>query len=132
MSDAQSVHREFSTISVDLPVLVQQGGSEWPQRLRSLSLTGVETDQPQRWDAQYNEPFTLLIDTGASEPLELHAWLQDVAGGLLSFNVEHVDRENIHPLSKLLRQHLNDDERLEEELQRLEAEYREDTPETED
>lgn len=129
MSDARNVHREFSTISADLPVQVQQGGSEWLQRLRSLSLTGVETDQPERWDAQYNEPFTLLIDTGAGEPLELHAWLQDVAGGLLSFNVEHVDRENIRPLSELLRRHLGDDESLEEDLRRLEAEYREDTPE---
>lgn len=129
MSDAQDVHRGFSTISADLPVLVQQGGSEWPQRLRSLSLTGVETDQPERWDAQYNEPFTLLIDTGAREPLELHAWLQDVAGGLLSFTVEHVDRENIQPLSTLLRQHLGDDEQLEEDLRRLEAEDQDGDPE---
>lgn len=129
MSETRNVHRGYATIHADLPVLVQQGGSEWPQRLRSLSLTGVETDQPGTWDAQYNESFTLLIDAGAAEPLELHAWLQDVAGGLLSFNVEHVDRENIQPLSGLLRHHLGDDERLEEDLKRLDEEYRENDPE---
>ncbi len=131
MSEAHNVHRDFASITIDLPVQVQQGGGEWSQRLRSLSLTGVETDQPERWDAQYNEPFTLLVDTGAPEPLELHAWLQDVAGGLLSFTVEHVDRENIQPLSELLRHHLGDDERIDSDLRRLEAEQAEDDPEGE-
>ncbi|QIB67666.1 PilZ domain-containing protein [Kineobactrum salinum] len=96
-----------------------QGGSEWRQQLLGLSLVSVATNQPEGWDAQYNEPFTLLIDTGQEPALELFAYLQDVDKGRLSFAVEHVDRENIEPLQTLLRAHMADPAVLDEELRRL-------------
>jgi hypothetical protein len=116
--------RQFTRVALDLPVDIHQGGSVWPQRVIDVSLSGVATDQPDLWDAQYNEPFTLIIHTSGQKgdeasQLELHAYLQHVESGRLGFSVQHVDRENIEPLRKLLEAHM-DIATLEDELSRLE------------
>jgi hypothetical protein len=124
MTKRQTEQRRFTRVALDLPVDVHQGGSLWQQRLIDISLTGVATDQPDVWDAQYNEPFTLIIHTSGTEgdedsELELYAYLQHVEAGRLGFTVQHVDRENIEPLRALLEAHM-DIVTLEEELGRLE------------
>jgi hypothetical protein len=111
--------RDLMRVTLDLPVEVQQGGSSWHQRLIDLSLSGVSTDQPDVWDAQYNEPFTLLIDAGNGNHVELYAYLQHVESGRLGFDVQHVDRENIQPLYDLMAAHTSDLLRLDEEMARL-------------
>ncbi len=111
--------RKYTRIKVDLPVEVHQGGSVWKQRLIDISLAGAATDQPDVWDAQYNQPFTLVIQPGEDNELELYAYLQHVEAGRLGFSVEHVDRENIEPLRQLLETHSDDPERIAEELGRL-------------
>jgi hypothetical protein len=116
--------RQFTRVALDLPVDVHQGGSVWSQRVIDISLSGVATNQPDLWDAQYNEPFTLIIHTSGQRAdedsqLELHAYLQHVESGRLGFAVQHVDRENIEPLRKLLEAHM-DIATLEDELSRLE------------
>ena len=118
MPDIRNEQRQFTRVALDLPVEVHQGGDMWSQRLIDISLAGVATDQPDLWDAQYNEPFTLIIKISDSETLELHAYLQHVESGRLGFTVQHVDRENIDPLRALLEQHM-DIVTLEEELSRL-------------
>lgn len=119
MSDYKNDRREFSRGHPDLAVDVQQGGSVWHQRLMDISLAGVATDQPDLWDAQYNEPFTLIIQLGADEELELHAYLQHVENGRLGFSVQHVDRENIEPLRALLATRVDDPAALDAEIRRL-------------
>jgi hypothetical protein len=61
MSEIRNERRRFTRVNIDLPAEVHQGGSVWKQRLIDLSLGGAATDQPDVWDAQYNEPFTLII-----------------------------------------------------------------------
>jgi len=124
MTDIRAEQRDFTRVALDVPVEVHQGGSVWQQRLLDLSLTGAATNQPDIWDAQYNEPFTLIIHTSGeradeSPVVELHAYLQHVEAGRLGFAVQHVDRENIEPLRALLETHM-DIAQLEEELDRLE------------
>ena len=80
MSDVIPEKRQFTRVELDLPVEVHQGGSMWPQRLLDISLPGVATDQPDVWDAQYNEPFTLVIQVDEGKSLELHAYLQHGRG----------------------------------------------------
>ena len=116
--------RQFTRVALDLPVDVHQGGSMWPQQLIDISLSGVATTQPDLWDAQYNEPVTLIIHTSGkreddSTVLELYAYLQHVEAGRLGFAVQHVDRENIEPLRQLLEAHM-DVAQLAEEMGRLE------------
>lgn len=118
MFDHRNEQRRFTRVAIDLPVEVHQGGSVWPQRTLDISLGGVATDQPDLWDAQYNEPFTLLIKLANGGELELHAYLQHVEAGRLGFSVQHVDRANIEPLRDLLAQHM-DIAVLEEEMARL-------------
>jgi len=123
MTKIRAEQRQVTRVALDLPVDVHQGGSVWQQRLIDISLSGVATDQPDLWDAQYNEPFTLIIHTSGdrndeSAELELHAYLQHVEAGRLGFAVQHVDRENIEPLRALLEAHM-DILTLEEELGRL-------------
>ena len=103
---------------MDLPVDVHQGGSVWHQRLIDISLVGAATDQPDVWDARYNEPFTLIVHLDEENTLELHAYLQHVEAKRLGFTVQHVDRTNIEPLRALLATAL-DDATLEQELRRL-------------
>ena len=103
---------------MDLPVDVHQGGSVWHQRLIDISLVGAATDQPDVWDAQYNEPFALIVHLDEENTLELHAYLQHVEAKRLGFTVQHVDRTNIEPLRALLATAL-DDATLEQELRRL-------------
>ena len=119
MSEIQNEKRHYTRVALDLPVEVHQGGDMWSQRLIDISLSGVATDQPDVWDAQYNEPFTLLIKLEDGTDLELYAYLQHVEAGRLGFTVQHVDRENIEPLMTLLGQHM-DLVTLEEELATLE------------
>jgi hypothetical protein len=119
MTDNRSERRDFTRVDLDLPVEVQQGGSVWHQRLIDLSLAGVATDQPDLWDAQYNEPFTLNIQLPDGGVLELHAYLQHVESGRLGFSVQHVDRTNIEPLRRLLEAHLEAPEVIADELRRL-------------
>ncbi|MEP4147214.1 MAG: PilZ domain-containing protein [Halioglobus sp.] len=120
MTDIRNEQRRFTRVELDLPVEVHQGGSMWPQRLIDISLSGVATDQPDLWDAQYNEPFTLMIQLEDDTKLELHAYLQHVESGRLGFAVQHVDRKNIEPLMALMGQHM-DIATLEDELSRLES-----------
>ena len=115
MTDIRTEQRHFTRVEVDLPVEVHQGGSVWHQRLLDISLSGATTDQPDSWDAQYNEPFSLLIQISDETILELHAYLQHVDANRLGFDVQLVDRENIAPLRALLEEHL-DIATLEEEL----------------
>ncbi|MEZ5503121.1 MAG: PilZ domain-containing protein [Halioglobus sp.] len=115
MTDYHNEKRRFTRVELALPVEVHQGGSVWHQRLIDISLSGVATDQPDVWDAQYNEPFTLVISLDDDSTLELHAYLQHVEAGRLGFSVQHVDRENMEPLLAVLQAHM-DIATLEEEL----------------
>ena len=119
MTDVRNNQRRFTRVEIDLPVEVHQGGSVWQQRLIDISLSGIATTQPDEWDAQYNEPFTLIVHMTDDRTLELHAYLQHVEGGRLGFAVQHVDIENIEPLVELLQKHL-DVATLDEERSRLE------------
>jgi hypothetical protein len=87
--------------------------------LIDISLSGIATTQPETWDAQYNEPFTLIVHIEEGRQLELHAYLQHVNAGRLGFAVQHVDIENIEPLRELLEKHL-DISTIEAEMTRLE------------
>jgi len=118
MAEISHERRRFTRVELALPVEVHQGGSVWHQSLIDISLSGVATDQPDLWDAQYNEPFTLIIDLDKNNKLELHAYLQQVEAGRLGFSVEHVDQENIEPLRAVLEAHL-DMTTLAEELDEL-------------
>ncbi len=118
MTDIRNEKRRFTRVALDLPVDIHQGGSVWHQRLIGISLAGVATDQPDVWDAQYNEPFTLIIHTSQDSTLELHAYLQHVEAQRLGFSVQHVDRENTEPLRALLEAHI-DSATLDAELIRL-------------
>lgn len=118
MSESEKDKRSFTRVEMALPVEVHQGGSVWHQRLIDISLSGVATDQPDVWDAQYNEPFTLVIAIDEETRLELHAYLQHVESDRLGFAVEHVDAANIEPLRRVLEAHM-DLSTLEEELQQL-------------
>ncbi len=120
MSEIRNERRHYTRVALDLPTEVHQGGSMWPQRLIDISLSGVTTDQPDLWDAQYNEPFTLMIQLEDGTKLELHAYLQHVESGQLGFAVQHVDSQNIEPLMALLGQHM-DITTLQDELSELES-----------
>lgn len=120
MSDYPGDRRHFTRAGIDLPVEVQQGGSVWKQRLIDISIAGLSTDQPDVWDAQYNEPFTLVVQSERHGTLELHAYLQHVEAGRLGFKVQHVDRENIERLRALLEEHVDDPLLLDDEIGRLE------------
>jgi len=121
MSDVHADRRHFSRAELDVQVDVHQGGSVWHQRLIDISLSGIATDQPDTWDAQYNEAFTLIIHLKDSENLELHAYLQHVEDGRLGFAVEHVDEANIEPLRLLMEARMGNSELLQEELNRLDS-----------
>ena len=121
MSEVFRERRAHVRLSIDLPVEVHQGGSVWHQRLIDVSVAGAATDQPDLWDAQYNEPFTLVIDAGEFEVLELHAYLQHVEAGRLGFAVEHIDDENTQQLRALLAAHLDDPALADEEVASLDA-----------
>ena len=120
MSDKRAEQRRFTRVALDVPVDVHQGGSVWHQRLIDISLSSVATDQPDLWDAQYNEPFTLIIHLEDTENLELHAYLQHVENDRLGFAVQHVDKTNIEPLRFLMEARIGNYELLQEELSKLE------------
>jgi hypothetical protein len=120
MSGHHPQHRRFTRIELDLPVAIHQGGSVWHQRLIDICLSGLSTTQPDVWDAQYNEPFTVAVQLEDGGAMELHAYLQHVEAGRLGFDVQHVDRENLGPLRTLLGAHM-DIAVLEEELRLLET-----------
>ena len=118
MTEVRNEKRQLTRVKIDLPVDVQQGGSVWHQRLIDISLSSAATDQPDVWDAQYNEPFTLTIHLDDDNQIELHAYLQHVENKRLGFSVQHVDRTNTEPLRALLESRM-DPATLELELRKL-------------
>ncbi len=119
MSEYPNERRNFTRVKIDLPVEVHQGGSVWKQRLVDISVAGVATDQPDVWDAQYNEPFTLVIDAGDQGTLELHAYLQHVEDGRLGFALQHLDGTNVELLRELLSSHFEDPLAIDADIDRL-------------
>ncbi|MFK7828863.1 MAG: PilZ domain-containing protein [Congregibacter sp.] len=119
MTDYPGERREFSRARLELPVQVHQGGSVWHQMLVDLSVAGIATDQPDVWDALYNEPFTLIVQLDDSNRVELHAYLQHVEAGRLGFAVQDVDHKNIEPLRALLAAHVDDPLSLDAEIAKL-------------
>jgi hypothetical protein len=119
MSDYANERRSFVRATTDLPVEVHQGGSIWRQRLVDISVAGVSTDQPDVWDAQYNEPFTLMIDAGELGTLELHAYLQHVENDRLGFALQHVDDSNLERLRELLAAHVDDPLAVDADIARI-------------
>ena len=118
MTEVRNEQRRFTRVAIDLPVEVHQGGDVWNLKLIDISLSGLATTQPDNWDAQYNEPFTLIVHIEEGKVLELHAYLQHVNSDRLGFAVQHVDIENIEPLRELLEKHL-DITTIDEEMSRL-------------
>ncbi|MEE4279923.1 MAG: PilZ domain-containing protein [Halieaceae bacterium] len=121
MSDYANERRAWLRVDGRMAVDVKQGGSVWHQRLIDLSVAGVSTDQPDLWDAQYNEPFTLVIDAGELGFLELHAYLQHVEAGRLGFAVQHIDKENVKLLRDLLATCVDDPQVIDADIARLES-----------
>lgn len=119
MSENPNNRRAFMRVQIDLPVEVHQGGSVWKQRLIDVSVAGVATDQPDVWDAQYNEPFSLVIDAGDFGTLELHAYLQHVENGRLGFALQHLDDTNVEILRELLSAHVEDPLAVDADIARL-------------
>jgi len=119
MSEYPGERRRYQRVSIDLPVEVHQGGSVWKQRLIDISVAGLATDQPDLWDAQYNEPFTLMVDAGEHGTLELHAWLQHVEAGRLGFALQALDAEVREPLRALLAEYITDPAVLDGEFAKL-------------
>jgi len=119
MNDYPGERRGWSRVAIDVPVEVQQGGSVWHQRLVDISVAGAATDQPDLWDAQYNEPFTLVVDAGDIGTLELHAYLQHVEAGRLGFSVQHIDGSNSDRLQRLLTAHGLDPEIVAADVERI-------------
>lgn len=118
MSDFPGERRRYLRVRLDLPVEVHQGGSLWRQRLIDIAVGGLATDQPDLWDAQYNEPFMLVIDTGRHGTLELHAWLQHVEAGRLGFSMSP-DVQDRGILRALLGEHIADPAELEAQFTAL-------------
>ncbi|GAB5415360.1 MAG: hypothetical protein Cons2KO_29630 [Congregibacter sp.] len=119
MTDYPGERRDFTRADLDIPVEVHQGGSVWRQRLVNICLAGVATDQPDVWDAQYNEPFTLLMHLDSGKKLELHAYLQHVKAKRLGFSVQHVDDGTLETLRSLLEAHIEDPLLLDAQIQKL-------------
>ena len=90
MAEIHTEKRRFTRVELALPVEVHQGGSVWQQRLIDISLSGVATDQPDEWDAQYNEPFTLVVDVDDGKKLAVKSYLQHVEDGRRGFSVPQV------------------------------------------
>lgn len=119
MSEHQSEQHHFTRAQIDLPVEIHQGGSVWKQRLIDISVAGLATDQPDVWDAQYNEPFSVVINAGDLGTLELHAYLQDVEDGHLGFALQHLDGTNVELLRELLCAHVEDPMVIDADIERL-------------
>ena len=118
MTESSIDRRRFTRVELGLPVHMRQGDRVWHQRLIDISLSGVATDKPLVWDAQYDKPFTLTIEHDENSSLELIAYVQYVDGARLGFSVQPIEGGDIEPLRALMEAHM-DIFLLEEELKQL-------------
>ena len=80
--------------------------SVWSQNTIDISLQGLTTDHPGDWDAQYNEPFTVIIKLDDGRKLELTAYLQNVEDNHLGFSLGHLDIQSKETMRQLLAPHM--------------------------
>ena len=114
MTEHESDRRRYTRVPIELPVEIRQGASIWHRTLVNLSLTGLAIDEPPNFDAQYNEPFTIMLETERGD-LELHAYLQHAGRSQLGFAVEHLDAATLEAVRGLMAPKLDDPAVLDEE-----------------
>jgi hypothetical protein len=110
--------RRFVGIVVEMPCEIRQGSSVWHRTLVNLSLAGVGVDEPPNFDAQYNEPFTIVLDLD-SGPVELHAYLLHTGRSQLGFSIDHLDADTLAAVRSIMEAELDNPAVLNDELQAL-------------
>ncbi len=114
MTEHESDRRRYTRVPIELPVEIRQGASVWHRTLVNLSLTGLAIDEPPNFDAQYNEPFTIVLETEQGN-LELHAYLQHAGRSQLGFAVEHLDAATLEAVRGLMEPRIDDPSILDQE-----------------
>ncbi len=115
MTEHEADRRRYTRVAIELPVEIRQGASVWNRSLVNLSLTGLAVDEPPNFDAQYNEPFTIVLETDQGD-LELHAYLQHAGRSQLGFAVEHLDAATLESVRGLMEPSIDDPAILDEEV----------------
>jgi hypothetical protein len=121
MTDAhlpEQDRRRFTRVALRVPVVLHQGGVSWDVELLNISLNGFALTLPENWDADYSHPFNIDLQTDGGG-LELFAYLIQLEGQTLEFQMEHLSDDQVSMLAKLLAHQLGDAV-LSEELARLE------------
>ncbi|MDG0979136.1 MAG: PilZ domain-containing protein [Halieaceae bacterium] len=114
MTEHESDRRRYTRVPIELPVEIRQGASVWHRSLVNLSLAGLAIDEPPNFDAQYNEPFTIVLETEKGN-LELHAYLQHAGRSQLGFALEHLDAATLGAMRGLMEPRIDDPSILDQE-----------------
>ena len=114
MTEHESDRRRYTRVPIELPVEIRQGASVWHRSLVNLSLAGLAVDEPPNFDAQYNEPFTIVLETEKGN-LELHAYLQHAGRSQLGFALEHLDATTLGVVRGLMEPRIDDPSILDQE-----------------
>ena len=114
MTEHESDRRRYTRVPIELPVEIRQGASVWHRTLVNLSLTGLAIDEPPNFDAQYNEPFTIALETEQGT-LELHAYLQHAGRSQLGFAIEHLGSTTLQSVRALMEPRIDNPSILDEE-----------------
>ena len=105
MSDrfrAENERRAFTRLALQVPVELHQGGAIWELELIDISLTGVAVTEPDDWDADYSHPFNFIVKLPDDDPLEFYAHLIHINPGHMGFEMEHLEEDQLEPLTRLL------------------------------
>lgn len=116
MSEAE--RRRFTRVPIEMTCEIRQGACVWHRTLVNLSLTGLAIDEPPNFDAQYNEPFTIVLEAEGGD-VELHAYLQHAGRSQLGFAVEHLDPSTLERVRGLMEVKMDDPSILDKEMLEL-------------
>lgn len=112
--------RQFSRISFDAPVTIQNENQQWLSKLLDISLKGALVLIPDNWESENQGEFKLsiLLDNSDIE-IDMDVILAHAEKDHLGFQCQHIDIDSITSLKRLIELNLGDEELLEREISNM-------------
>ncbi len=99
---AAQERRAFTRLPLNRPIEVRQGSNIWQLQLLDISLTGMGVTGLDDWDADYSQPFNMLLKLDDGQELAFSAQLVHIDPGHIGFELSHLEKEPLAALAALL------------------------------
>ena len=100
--------RQFSRVSFDADVTVQQEDHTYHSQLVDISLNGVLITTPRNYEIRTDMPCTLVVVLAQDVEIRMQVTLVHSSSDLLGFHCSSIDMESMTHLRRLVEMNMTD------------------------